>query len=92
MPSPIYLTTVEGLGAVPVPVDWSEVPTRPDGLTFKAIFPNCLVCTKPSTLSSPITGCVRSRDTDPRLGASRPGRGAQAGFPSGGWQLPITRR
>ena len=27
IPSPIYLTTVEGLGAVPVPVDWSEVPT-----------------------------------------------------------------
>ncbi|MEO3434079.1 TRAP transporter substrate-binding protein [Inquilinus sp. CAU 1745] len=27
IPSPIYLATVEGLGAVPVPVDWSEVPT-----------------------------------------------------------------
>ena len=27
IPSPIYLTTVQGLGAVPVPVDWSEVPT-----------------------------------------------------------------
>lgn len=27
IPSPIYLTTVEGLGAAPVPVDWSEVPT-----------------------------------------------------------------
>jgi tripartite ATP-independent transporter DctP family solute receptor len=27
IPSPIYLTAVEGLGAVPVPVDWSEVPT-----------------------------------------------------------------
>lgn len=27
IPSPIYLSTVEGLGAVPVPVDWAEVPT-----------------------------------------------------------------
>lgn len=27
IPFPIYLTAVEGLGAVPVPVDWSEVPT-----------------------------------------------------------------
>ncbi len=27
IPFPIYMTTVEGLGAVPVPVDWSEVPT-----------------------------------------------------------------
>jgi tripartite ATP-independent transporter DctP family solute receptor len=27
IPSPIYLAAVEGLGAVPVPVDWSEVPT-----------------------------------------------------------------
>lgn len=27
IPSPIYLSAVEGLGAVPVPVDWSEVPT-----------------------------------------------------------------
>ena len=27
IPSPVYLTAVEGLGAVPVPVDWSEVPT-----------------------------------------------------------------
>lgn len=27
IPSPIYLATVEGLGAIPVPVDWSEVPT-----------------------------------------------------------------
>lgn len=27
IPSPIYMATVEGLGAVPVPVDWSEVPT-----------------------------------------------------------------
>ncbi len=27
IPSPIYLTAVEGLGAVPVPVDWAEVPT-----------------------------------------------------------------
>ncbi|MGA7975530.1 MAG: TRAP transporter substrate-binding protein [Pseudolabrys sp.] len=27
IPSPIYLTAVQGLGAVPVPVDWSEVPT-----------------------------------------------------------------
>lgn len=27
IPFPIYTTTVVGLGAVPVPVDWSEVPT-----------------------------------------------------------------
>ena len=27
IPSPIYLAAVEGLGAVPVPVDWAEVPT-----------------------------------------------------------------
>ena len=27
IPFPIYMTTVQGLGAVPVPVDWSEVPT-----------------------------------------------------------------
>lgn len=27
IPFPIYLSAVEGLGAVPVPVDWSEVPT-----------------------------------------------------------------
>jgi TRAP-type transport system periplasmic protein len=27
IPFPIYTTTVQGLGAVPVPVDWSEVPT-----------------------------------------------------------------
>ncbi|WP_305074565.1 TRAP transporter substrate-binding protein [Propionivibrio sp.] len=27
IPFPIYMSTVEGLGAVPVPVDWSEVPT-----------------------------------------------------------------
>jgi TRAP-type C4-dicarboxylate transport system substrate-binding protein len=27
IPFPIYMTTVEALGAVPVPVDWSEVPT-----------------------------------------------------------------
>lgn len=27
IPFPIYTTAVEGLGAVPVPVDWSEVPT-----------------------------------------------------------------
>lgn len=27
IPFPIYMTTVEGMGAVPVPVDWSEVPT-----------------------------------------------------------------
>lgn len=27
IPFPIYLTAVEGLGAVPVPVNWSEVPT-----------------------------------------------------------------
>ncbi len=27
IPFPIYMTTVEGLGAVPVPVDWAEVPT-----------------------------------------------------------------
>lgn len=27
IPSPIYLSAVEGLGAVPVPVDWAEVPT-----------------------------------------------------------------
>lgn len=27
IPFPIYTATVEGLGAVPVPVDWSEVPT-----------------------------------------------------------------
>jgi len=27
IPFPIYMTAVEGLGAVPVPVDWSEVPT-----------------------------------------------------------------
>lgn len=27
IPSPIYLTAVKGLGAAPVPVDWSEVPT-----------------------------------------------------------------
>src|SRR5699024_9315182 len=26
IPSPIYTATVEGLGAVPVPVDWSQVP------------------------------------------------------------------
>jgi len=27
IPFPIYTTAVDGLGAVPVPVDWSEVPT-----------------------------------------------------------------
>ena len=27
IPCPIYMATVEGMGAVPVPVDWSEVPT-----------------------------------------------------------------
>ncbi|WP_298018298.1 TRAP transporter substrate-binding protein [uncultured Castellaniella sp.] len=27
LPFPIYMTAVEALGAVPVPVDWSEVPT-----------------------------------------------------------------
>lgn len=27
VPFPIYTTAVEGLGAVPIPVDWSEVPT-----------------------------------------------------------------
>lgn len=27
VPFPIYTTAVEGMGAVPVPVDWSEVPT-----------------------------------------------------------------
>lgn len=27
IPFPIYMATVEGLGAIPVPVDWSEVPT-----------------------------------------------------------------
>lgn len=27
IPFPIYNTAVEGLGAVPIPVDWSEVPT-----------------------------------------------------------------
>lgn len=27
IPFPIYMTAVQGLGAVPVPVDWSEVPT-----------------------------------------------------------------
>ncbi|WP_142846805.1 TRAP transporter substrate-binding protein [Telmatospirillum sp. J64-1] len=27
IPFPIYMATVEGLGAVPVPIDWSEVPT-----------------------------------------------------------------
>jgi tripartite ATP-independent transporter DctP family solute receptor len=27
IPFPIYMTAVEGLGAVPIPVDWSEVPT-----------------------------------------------------------------
>jgi tripartite ATP-independent transporter DctP family solute receptor len=27
IPFPIYMATVQGLGAVPVPVDWSEVPT-----------------------------------------------------------------
>ncbi len=27
IPFPIYMTAVHGLGAVPVPVDWSEVPT-----------------------------------------------------------------
>ncbi len=27
VPFPIYQTAVEGMGAVPVPVDWSEVPT-----------------------------------------------------------------
>lgn len=27
IPFPIYMSAVEGLGAVPVPVDWSEVPT-----------------------------------------------------------------
>lgn len=27
LPFPIYMTAVESLGAVPVPVDWSEVPT-----------------------------------------------------------------
>lgn len=27
LPFPVYMTAVESLGAVPVPVDWSEVPT-----------------------------------------------------------------
>jgi len=27
IPFPIYMTTVESMGAVPVPVDWAEVPT-----------------------------------------------------------------
>lgn len=27
IPFPIYMTAVEGMGAIPVPVDWSEVPT-----------------------------------------------------------------
>lgn len=27
IPFPIYMTAVQGLGAVPIPVDWSEVPT-----------------------------------------------------------------
>ncbi|SNY93468.1 tripartite ATP-independent transporter solute receptor, DctP family [Cohaesibacter sp. ES.047] len=27
VPFPIYTTAVEGMGAVPIPVDWSEVPT-----------------------------------------------------------------
>ena len=27
MPFPIYQTAIEGMGAAPVPVDWSEVPT-----------------------------------------------------------------
>lgn len=27
IPFPIYMSAVEGLGAVPIPVDWSEVPT-----------------------------------------------------------------
>jgi tripartite ATP-independent transporter DctP family solute receptor len=27
IPFPIYMAAVEGLGAIPVPVDWSEVPT-----------------------------------------------------------------
>lgn len=27
IPFPVYMTTVEAMGAVPVPVDWSEVPT-----------------------------------------------------------------
>lgn len=27
LPFPVYMTAVEALGAVPVPVDWSEVPT-----------------------------------------------------------------
>lgn len=27
IPFPIYMATVEGMGAIPVPVDWSEVPT-----------------------------------------------------------------
>src|SRR5699024_10320144 len=27
IPAPIYLATVEGLGAIPVPVPWSQVPT-----------------------------------------------------------------
>ena len=27
IPFPIYMSAVQGLGAVPVPVDWSEVPT-----------------------------------------------------------------
>jgi TRAP-type transport system periplasmic protein len=27
IPFPIYMTAVEGMGAVPIPVDWSEVPT-----------------------------------------------------------------
>ena len=27
IPFPIYMTAVEGLGAIPIPVDWSEVPT-----------------------------------------------------------------
>lgn len=27
IPFPIYVTAVQGLGAIPIPVDWSEVPT-----------------------------------------------------------------
>ncbi|MCB8889649.1 TRAP transporter substrate-binding protein [Vreelandella malpeensis] len=27
IPFPIYMATVEGMGAIPVPIDWSEVPT-----------------------------------------------------------------
>lgn len=27
IPFPIYMTAVQGLGAIPIPVDWSEVPT-----------------------------------------------------------------